>query len=355
VSEFERLWSLLPHPPGSVVRYMARRKDGPGERVVGDFADTWEDLEHAARAWEKDGFDFYVQLNPTPERARPRCRARDITHWCWLLLDIDPKFPHADPFGALDAYLAALSRVTGQTIRPLVLDSGRGAQAWVRMDDTSLELPWLITERYDERGVPVRGPRERVVAGRTVARRVMGFWLRRLLEDVGVVSGCALDTACSDLPRVMRCPDTVNSKTGRRARIIEPGAGAHPNLVNLLLAQVPFSEFSPPPPSESGLIEGRTWPDVLVTMSRTARDFIRGGAEEPGRHKAAVATARSLKEQGLTPAACRQALDRGNERCTPEPLHQEFLDRLIRETYERDLDEDPDDVVQYAGQSREEA
>jgi len=339
VDEINKLWDLLPHPEGSAVRYMARL----GERTVGDFAETPLELARAADAWTRDGYNFYVQVNPTRERGRARCRAEDITHWSWVLLDIDPQgVPDADPVMALAEYMHRLSLLTGTVLDPFVLDSGRGMQAWVRLHDLVLEGPTGTIRK-----VPLPAPlpslemlEEEAEApitvvqsadARLVARRVHGYWLRHLFEEVGVVGGCVIDTSVCDLPRVMRCPGTINQKTGRMARIINPGT-EHPLLASKMLTLTPLSEFKEAPPAEM-MVEGRTWADVFPILSLTAQNFLRDGQDEPGRHKATVATVYALRDAGLTPEAALAGVARGNEKSLPEPLKRHELERMVRDAF----------------------
>lgn len=339
----QEVWDLLPHPEGSVVRYMARRRLGSAEHTVGDVANTVTELVQAAEAWQSDGYNIYVQVNPTCERARSRPRAQDITHWSWFLVDIDPNpgDPDPDPARCLEAYLSRLRLHLG-SIHPTVIDSGRGMQAWLRLGDLPLDgaqwslyevnpLGYVTREWTPDDGVLVT-PERLDLPGRVVARRVMGFWLRRLWEEVGPVAGCVLDTSCSDLPRVMRCPNTVNTKTGRVARVLDPGR-LDLTLAGRLISQVPLSEFKQQVSATTGPVEGRVWQDVLTVISKTGADFLRYGAEEPGRHKAAVATVYTLRDNGLTPEACLDALLHGNEKCRPEPIDPQDIARMVEDAY----------------------
>jgi hypothetical protein len=309
MDQFDRLWALLPHPEGSTVRYMARKRAGTSEHVVGDNADTVMELRGAAHAWGADGYNVYVQPNPTRERARSRTRSADVTHWSWLLIDIDP-IPgrDAEPLTALALYLDRLRSEVGP-IHPTILDSGRGAQAWLRLEDLEFDNE----------------------EARHVARRVSGFWLRHLWETVGEVSGCMLDTSTSDLPRVMRMPGTVNQKTGRPATILTEGS-VHPGLAQTLVERTPASEFRTQATCE-GPVDGRQWQDVLPLLSLTAANFLRGGAAEPGRHKSAVATVYSMKENGLTPEAALAGLIRGAGLCDPPLEDPEWVERVVRDAY----------------------
>lgn len=331
---FEGLWSILPHPPGSVVRYSAILGR---ENYAGDYASTWQDLELAAQAWEKDDHNFFVQMNPTTERALPRPSAKHISHWSWFLLDADPVAELFDPLAALTDYLARISLLTRVELKPTIIHSGRGAQAWIRLNDIPLDgKDFTVTEVHDARGQEIPEDRRQVetLPARQLARRVMGWWLQSLVEDLGELHGCVLDTSVSDLPRVMRCPGTVNQKTGRRAYVVELGGHIHADLHSKLIRQVPFAAYAET--DDTVLPEGTPWQMVKTAMTKTAVRFIDRGQGEPGRHKSAVATAYSCREKGLPASEALKALRYGDRLCIPRPLGEEELRRIVGNVYKDD-------------------
>jgi hypothetical protein len=327
---FEKLWEILPHPPGSVVRYSAILGR---TNYAGDYAATWQDLELAAQEWEKDAHNFFVQMNPTEERALPRPTAKHISHWSWFLLDADPVAELFNPMAAIDEYLNRIRLMTGVTLKPTIIHSGRGAQAWIRLNDIPLDQDVDLIEEFDARGQPIPESERRVetMPARKMARRVMGWWLNTLVNEIGEVHGCLLDTSVSDLPRVMRCPGTVNQKTGRRALVADWGGHVHTDLHVKLIRQVPFATYAE---AEPGVLpEGTPWQMVKAALTRTASRFIDRGQAEPGRHKAAVACAFSCKEQGLPPSETLKAMRYGNRKCQPKPLEEEDLKRIVGNVY----------------------
>lgn len=310
--EVYALWDLLPHPVGSVVRWFARK----GEAVAGDYAITPEELTNAMEVYSNEGWSCYVQPNPTNQRVRTRSRSDDITHWSWLFLDIDPVDVQYNAMAALDECLLRLSDWAGKDLRltnVLVVDSGRGAQAWIRLDDIELDE---FTGRFHPDN-----------ESRLTVRKTMGYWLNKLANRVGLIHGCKLDTSCSDLPRVMRCPGTINQKTGRMARLVNSG-NEHYGLAALLITGTPKEVFYEPPPS----VEGRTWQQAKPSLTRTASDFLRDGHEEPGRHKTAVATVLSLRDSGVSSDEALKAVIWGNRKCRP-PLGLNELQRMVNDAY----------------------
>lgn len=336
-SEIIRLWELLPRPGGSVVRYMARKRSGD-DRAYGDFVETVDDLIRAAETWQRDGYDFFIQLNPTSERARSRPSAQDVTHWSWFLIDIDPQetVPGFDPKVALEEALQRLSVNTGVVLYPTVVDSGRGMQAWIRLPDIPTHSVWHIepSQPFDF------GPLDyndgvtqfHSVPGHRAARAAMGYWLRFLYDDLGVVAGCVVDTSVCDLPRVMRCPGTINTRTGRMARIVQEGT-RHETLASKLLSLTPETAYRAPTAVASGPVEGRTYQEAWPLLNFTAQNFIREGGNEGSRHKAAVATVLALRDAGLTASAALAGVMVGNARCQPEPIHPRDIERMVDDAF----------------------
>lgn len=319
----ELLWSLLPHPEGSVVWYFAR-KDGAN---VGDFANSAQELHIATQDYSNDGYNVYIQMNPTRRRGGTRSSTADITHWSWLLLDIDPVEDYPNPAVALDAYVERVNTTLGTYLRPTIIHSGRGMQAWVRLED-------LVFDDIDS-GVPddsilVAGdPPKPISLRRRTARLALSHLLRSVAKNVGEVAGCRLDTSCSDLPRVMRMPGTINQKTGKMAFIARVGS------VNQYVA----SDMVKATPPEAFVVReidpiegGRKWQDVVSALTLRAANFIRFGTEEPGRHATIYATLMSLRDHGVLEDEARKAVTWGNNATTP-PLEESEVERIIKQVY----------------------
>lgn len=310
LEQLERLWALLPHPDEqTVVRWFARS----GNMKVGDYAADVSELAMAVVAYPD--LQFYVQPNPTTVRTGVKCSAKDISHWSWFLVDVDPigPGPHA-PRAAAEEVLASAQEWFGKDFsrrRPLMIDSGRGVQIWIRLDDRLL---------IDAGDAP-RGAYER-----PIPRRAQAYWLERLNTIIKPEHGCHVDTSCSDLPRVMRCPGTVNQKTGRMAEFIEPSAHVFAGLADILVNGTPPERLTQP--EVVALPEGMPWQVVYPVLTFTARKFIDHGAEEPGRHKTVFATARALFDRGLTMTAVLEACRLGNGRSS-DPLPDSEIQRTV--------------------------
>jgi hypothetical protein len=158
-------------------------------------------------------------------------------------------------------------------------------QAWIRLEDIALN----DTE------------------GRSKARRVNGYWLKRLDEYFGVVHGCRIDTSVSDLPRVMRCPGTSNMKTKRKSRFIEANTTVFGGLAEIMCVGTPKEVLEDPPVPE-GIEAGLPWQELFHHLTLTAQTYLTQGREEPGRHKVMWHTAKKLRELGVTREESRRAL-----------------------------------------------
>lgn len=297
-SEFRTLWKLLPHPPGSVVRLFARG----GDFRDGDYARKASEIRRFAETYAEH--NIYVAPNPTNSTEGSRHSAKDVTHWSYFLIDMDPIHPKmCNPEKALLSALRYIGGWTGfdfEKTPPIIIDSGRGMQAWIRLDDYHL---------VDESSAIDTGAH---TLTRSMARKVHGYWLKRLDEFCGPNEGCRIDTSVSDLPRVMRCPGTINQKTGRKTRIVVPSQAVFSGFADVLIRETPSAVFFEPEPIE-GLAAGAKWQDVFVHLTRMAQDYLTRGQAEPGRHKVMWHTAKKLRELGVTRSEASKALRHANK------------------------------------------
>jgi hypothetical protein len=314
IAELKILWKAIPHPERSVVRWFAKK----GQHRIGEFAESPEEL--ALAIGSSPGYDFYIQPNPTESRLGIRTTAKDVTHWSFLFLDVDPVEADCDAFGALHEYIRVLSDILCRTLHPTLIDSGRGAQAWIRLADT----PLVDVESGSEGRAWLRE------LSRKRARQTMGHWLKHVATRAGTVKGCKLDTSVSDLPRVMRCPGTINSKTGKRASLVRLG-GIHGGIAEMLVVGTPPEAFLAPDPD--ALPAGTPWQIAKPILTQKARRFLDEGWAEPGRHDAAWATAKSLHDKGVSRTEALKALEHGNVQCRPEPLPASEVVRIVESIF----------------------
>jgi hypothetical protein len=322
---FNVLWKLLPHPPGSVVRLFSR----DGDHRYGDFARSAAEMRKFARS--QSGKNCYVAPNPTCSVKGLRHSAVDVTHWSYFLIDIDPVHEKvSDPLKAMDTALDWMSHWTGMDLRrtsetpPLIIDSGRGIQAWIRLED------WLLMDTL-EKGIP------HPQITRSMARRINGYWLKQLNEYLAMSNGCKVDTSVSDLPRIMRMPGTLNMKTKRTATILIPSEHVFTGLAWKLQSGCPIESLLDPAPP-AGVKRGQKWQKVFTYMTRMAQDYLTRGQQEPGRHKVLWHTAKKLNELGVDIDEARRALRRANKlQGENEQLPLDQVESALAGAYEAQL------------------
>ncbi len=295
--EIERIWTLLQKDrrslqPTPLLHWFAV---GGGNRA-GDYASSPGELIQAARTCQAMGMNFYLQLNPSTNRVRMRARSEDVTHWMYLLMDVDPKEPNADPCLALLFYMLGVREGC-----PHVIYSGRGYQAWFPFD------PMPVVDR---------------IPGSIPAAHA--WWIEKHSFPS---HGCVLDSAVSDLPRIMRCPGTTNTRTGRMARIIREGTTI-PDLGIRALGDAPM--FTPPTPPQ--VKPGRSWQTYIPHLTFSAMRFLGQGAAKGERHNEAVKAIKSLFEHGCEEDQAREALRWGSQ-LSEERLGEEEIEQIVRSVY----------------------
>lgn len=172
----------------------------------------WSDDPAAASSWATaraaEGFDLYLGTNPLRPDAKlaagSRAKKADVARRRLLLVDLDPeKEAELDPQGIHPAKLERSHALALEVrafceaelaSRPALVSSGRGRQLWLR-----------IPAEVDD----------------ALAKRVVAAFARRF-DVPGVVT---VDRKTHDRPRLMRLPGSVNSKSGGRAEVLEPGDG----------------------------------------------------------------------------------------------------------------------------------
>lgn len=291
-------------PPGSVFRYVAR--DRRKAQLLGMAIYSPEMLAEVCTLQDAAGRDSYWQINPTNKEDGSRCSTEDITGWSWFPLDVDPA--EDGGYAAADKLLArVLTALCGYVNDPVVatiIFSGRGAQALIPVAGGTVgPSPIPLDE----------------------APTVMSHWLQRLSREVKS-ERAHLDTAVSDLPRIMRMPYTINSKTGVRADLCDEALESSPWLAQRLRELMPEVKFQVPTAEQTET----QWPLLLPRLTAIARRYLTEGVSYPSRHKSAFATLASLIEANATEAACLAALLHGAALCDPQLEPEEVVAMVQR-------------------------
>lgn len=313
-SALEAIFNRIPRPTTNhVIKLFAKN----GEIRRGDFARTTKELERFVDSC-KD-FNIYVAPNPTCRTTGVRHTASDVTHWSWVFFDIDPVCTcwrddedelhecitcqgAADPNAAMDHALDIFGDLMYEnflSVPPLRIDSGRGIQCWIRVDD----IPLVETaEEY----AAATG----YVYQRKTARKAMGYWLGKVADMMGTSHGCRLDTSVSDLPRVMRLPGTVNQKTGRETKILIPSRAVYTALAWRMVLDTPPTVFYEEPARV--LPTSTPWQTVFSQLTLKAQNYLMYGKDPPNRHETMWHTMVKLNECGIGREQAALATGRAN-------------------------------------------
>ncbi len=282
-------WEIFSHD--GRVRWFAK----DGSRRYGGWLDSADRLAGAIEIAAALKRDFYLQANVCdPKFNGVKCATKHITHWRMLIEDYDPA---GDVGGQPLPPPAALN-----SRRKVVCFSGRGWQLWTR-----LELRAVVDAAQCERG--------------------MAAWLRHPNRALYPQDGWKLDPTCSDLARVVRCPGSVNTKTGARARVRDAG--------EVLRAHDTILRLAGPPPEPVNIpldVDLTKLLSICGHLMGSSRNFILNGIPTPGRHARAYSTAKNLSEIGVLGEDAERWLMHGAAKSSP-PLPHGEVKRIIRQVY----------------------
>jgi hypothetical protein len=280
------------------VRWFAKSDRGN----VGGIARTPEMLVNAARLSEHSGYNMYVTLNPTNERICKRICAADVTHWAFVLVDLDPPLNAVHTANDTEP---VMRRLLDLGLRPAIIETGRGVQYWLRFK------PQLIMTPEERRYWP------------DVNRGFLTH-LRAYVPE-----GWRIDLT-ADLARIARMPGSLNQRTGGRAGLLDPGRVENDAAVDVLRS---FYVASPTPPHQSGDSEGREWTEVMDDLTLRAKTYINFGATEGSRHESCHHLCRTLREHGVSQESALEAMRLANEACY-ETLHERELLTILKQVYD---------------------
>lgn len=294
------VWNLLPLPPGTYRYVFAKR----GNAVEGTWVSGPAALARFIRGHPLH--DCYIQLNPVRTPARIRPRLEDVTHVQAVLLDLDPVEPTGDGDRAVARLEAICDALGVPTECSTLIHSGRGRQLWLHTD-----------------AMPIIGEG-------SLARAVRAF-VSRVVKAYGVACGFQVDASCVDLTRLARLPGSTNQKTMEPARVLRygkpmPALWLLSHAPDDVLVEAVVTAAGPPP---------KSWPAIAATLTTAAFSFITEGAPEGGRHKAAVACARSLRDAAVAPETARRLLWEGASKCDLPEGFMGDVERIWRDHFRR--------------------
>ena len=232
-------------------------------------------------------WNCFITLNPHNADSKPKID--DIRRVEWLMLDFDPKPANTGsdwtfPFEEIEALLARYD-VSFLYDVP-VIQSGRGIQMWVPVRQGSL----LVREAH-------------------AAFKVIGKDVAHVFADNQYWQ---FDTTCCDVSRLVRCPGTINHKTGRLASIAMP-PGPIRSAIDLTNIALPEPAVAPKP------LEKMNWMYLGPRLHPMNLMFLMNGTikHRESRHGRLFNCAKELVGAGLDHISARKLLKAGAERCTP--------------------------------------
>jgi hypothetical protein len=307
-------------------------------RVHGGRTSTYDGLGRLI-AWSgRQKIDLYLGLNP----ARPcgvKARSRDILFTRYFFIDLDPigEPTEAEAKDAAAVVLAArgvegLEGIEGAA----VVYSGRGVQFFLTLyEDGTNSLGHAVprsvwaTEAAISRALRDLGARiSPLRTHATCHGDGVGGGIPSQSGGVQHTTGPKLSTwridpAVSDAARIIRCPGSINTKTGRQAKVWQPEVGTLKGPLPEVEAQAHQAKAI-----DKELTNLR---DMLPHLTLTARNYLLRGVREPGRHAAAVATARNLhRELALPPERVEEMVVKAAEHQRP-PLSESDARRIVME------------------------
>lgn len=315
-TQLTQLWQKLPRPTEEhVVRLFARDASGG---MVGDYARTYRELERFVKCFNGKK-NIYVSLNPTTCTIGKRHATSDVTHWSFFPVDIDPDTPDAPVANTANLVMDWMRNQFSLDGPPIIIDSGRGRQLWYRIKDNPLNHA-AIAESLE--GTTPAGH----------ARRAMRYWLSRIADAMPEDTGCKIDPTVSDLPRVMRCPGTVNLKTGRTAKFVNEMTCIFDSLGHKLISGTPEESLAYEP---RGVVSSsKTWKEAYPFLTWTCRRYLIEGKSEPGRHTALWLLVKNLHEHGVEQEQAEDAASYANMlRGTDEALPTREVEKIITQVY----------------------
>lgn len=295
MNDLERTYQLLEDPTHRRVHWTA--KSPFVQSLVGGFAHGAQEL--ARERQRQEGWDFFVSLNPCSDITGPKPSKAQTHSLRWLGIDVDPlRNQPIDAAVCATQLHMAIADLTNSVTSTVMVSSGRGLWAWLRIKDQ-----------------PLTTPQEQELAD----NRIKGFTEAVATSPHWAGAPGRIDTACADLSRIARCPGTLNFKTHQPAVILlAPHEPAPVSFERLVAVAAPFTAGlgRPAPPAP---ISATTAQDVIPHMNLTSRQFALIGVDSDveSRHRRLFSTAKNLHELQVAKDLATFVLWSGAERCVP--------------------------------------
>jgi hypothetical protein len=305
-------WDLLSWK--GEAQWFARKDD----KVLGGRLRSLDALIGTIRNAEALGWNLYLNANPTQHvRGKKKLSREDVTRWRYIVVDLDPTAEALAPPQPGVEHLPSQHLLHAHRIF-----SGRGYQYWLPIIGAS-EIGHLASSCTSFADPLNPHAVETVMRGYLKALDVCSsVW----------APGWKVDPTCSDLGRVVRCPGSVNQRTGRRSTV----ENVSTQLVDIE-ELAPYAAQAPQPQAVARLEKTSNLYDVLPHLNVRARTFILEGAESPGRHSACYATCQNLQELGVPAYKALNWCGIGAMKCWEvdlvNPLSEHDVMKIVRQVY----------------------
>ncbi len=309
------------------VRWFAKRPSG--HPTLGGVAKTPEELESVAAASVR-GWDSYIQLNPSGSDPMKRANAAMVTHWSFILLDLDlvgsGRLLQSSLLAMDDVILAAEEELE-MLLTPTVVFTGHGAQAWIHLSPN----PIII-----HKGKP-EGTASEFGITKEIAENTTRNFLKFLAKKVP--NGYRLDIL-ADLPRLARLPRSSHSSTKQLAYISQWG---FKNDISKLLIDKFYTPIEYEIKSDIAFKGSPAWGqldwrDVYGRLTDKAKAYMDYGSSTGARHDNAWHLATLLEEKGVSYNRSSEALRIADKNpqigpAQPDPLGIDERIRILLQVY----------------------
>lgn len=296
--DVRRVFTLLAGPT-RMVHWTA--KSPISHAAIGRYVVSADDLIKCAE--QQEGWDFYVNLNPSIQARVKPSKEQMHTLQC-VGLDIDP-FPkqELDISKCVEILERGMHKLAGNRKCYSIVHSGRGLWLWLFVTPMTINSTFTVEDAD------------------LIVKATTDWFIEQNneLTNYGI-----LDTASAEVSRIARCPGTVNMKTKKRAYFLldhEPTELVDIGVLKRLVPAYLEHRSKMFYPNDFGLTDSSIMA-LAPAMNLTSRQFVLCGvdSEVESRHRRFFAAAKNLLELGLDEATAAPILFLGASRCRPNLL-----------------------------------